>query len=97
MLILAHYFGMLTFKFNIVQYIISGNICGLEKEVKDIHTNLIDIEILYCIKTSPENIDELRDRPQSVKIARSLRAKITRKRLKHTTTNVVMRDIDSPF
>lgn len=53
-----------------------------EKEVKDVHAELIDVEILHCIKTSPENMDEIRDRPQSVKIAQSLREKITNKRLR---------------
>ena len=66
----------------------------MKREVRDIHTNLIDMEILHCIKTSPENIDEIRDRPQSVKIAKSLRAKITRKRLK-PSTNVVIGPDDS--
>lgn len=54
----------------------------IEKEAKGVHSELIDIEIIHCIKTSPENLEELKGRPQSVKIARSLRDKITRKRLK---------------
>lgn len=52
----------------------------IERETKDVHAQLIDIEIIHCIKTSPENLEELRDRPQSVKIARSLREKITLKK-----------------
>ena len=56
----------------------------IEKETKGVHSELIDIEIIHCIKTSPENLEEIRDRPQSVKIARSLRDKITRKRLKNS-------------
>lgn len=54
----------------------------IERETKGVHAQLIDIEIIHCIKTSPENLEELRDRPQSVKIARSLRDKITRKKRK---------------
>ncbi|XP_067944571.1 chromosome partition protein Smc-like [Watersipora subatra] len=61
----------------------SDTLDEIEKETKWAHTHLIDIEIIHCIKTSPENIEEIRDRPQSVKIARSLRDKITRKRLKN--------------
>ena len=53
----------------------------VEQEFKDVHSNLSDIEILHCIKTSPENVDDLRDRPQSVKIARSLRQRISSRRL----------------
>ncbi|KAF6036233.1 hypothetical protein EB796_005441 [Bugula neritina] len=52
----------------------------IEKEAKSVHTELIDIEIIHCIKTSPENLDDMQDRPQSVKIARSLRDTIYRKR-----------------
>jgi len=60
----------------------NDSVFEIECEAKDVNSQLIDIEILHCIKTSPENLDEIRDRPQSVKIARSLRDKITSKRLR---------------
>ncbi|XP_052791945.1 uncharacterized protein LOC128226094 isoform X2 [Mya arenaria] len=58
----------------------SDNLERLEQEVNGLSGQLLQLEIIQTCKSSPENIDGVFDRPQSVKLAPSLKEKIKRKR-----------------
>lgn len=56
------------------------NLDKLEQEVNGLSGQLLQLEIIQTYKSSPENMDGVLDRPQSVKLAPSLKEKIKRKR-----------------
>ena len=56
------------------------NLNLLEREVGELTDSLTELETIESFKTSPERIDDFYDRPASVKISKSLRDKIIRKR-----------------
>ncbi|XP_053398697.1 golgin subfamily B member 1-like isoform X2 [Mercenaria mercenaria] len=56
------------------------NLDSLEQEVNGLSGQLLQLEIIQTFKSSPENLDGVFDRPQSVKLAPSLKEKIKRKR-----------------
>ncbi|KAK3599966.1 hypothetical protein CHS0354_012618, partial [Potamilus streckersoni] len=58
----------------------SLNLHVLEQEVSELSGQLLQLEIIQTFKTSPEQMDGIYDRPQSVKLAPSLKEKIKRKR-----------------
>ncbi|XP_067661473.1 CAP-Gly domain-containing linker protein 1-like [Haliotis asinina] len=58
----------------------SENLSKLEHEVTDLSGQLLQLEIIHTFKTSPEKIEEIYDRPSTVKLAPSLKEKIQRKR-----------------
>lgn len=58
----------------------TDNLTTLEQEVNGLSGQLLQLEIIQTFKSSPENIDGVYDRPQSVKLAPSLKEKIKRKR-----------------
>ena len=58
----------------------SDNLEKLEQEVNGLSGQLLQLEIIQTFKSSPENMDGVYDRPQSVKLAPSLKEKIKRKR-----------------
>lgn len=58
----------------------SENLEKLEQEVTGLSGQLLQLEIIQTFKSSPENMDGVYDRPQSVKLAPSLKEKIKRKR-----------------
>lgn len=58
----------------------TNNLTMLEQEVNGLSGQLLQLEIIQTFKSSPENIDGVYDRPQSVKLAPSLKEKIKRKR-----------------
>ena len=58
----------------------SENLEKLEVEVNGLSGQLLQLEIIQTFKSSPENMDDVYDRPQSVKLAPSLKEKIKRKR-----------------
>lgn len=58
----------------------SDNLEKLEQEVNSLSGQLLQLEIIQTFKSSPENMDGVYDRPQSVKLAPSLKEKIKRKR-----------------
>ncbi|KAL4230740.1 hypothetical protein ACF0H5_011115 [Mactra antiquata] len=58
----------------------TDNLDKLEQEVNGLSGQLLQLEIIQTYKSSPENIDGVYDRPQSVKLAPSLKEKIKRKR-----------------
>ncbi|XP_061183579.1 calponin homology domain-containing protein DDB_G0272472-like isoform X1 [Saccostrea echinata] len=58
----------------------SDNLEKLEQEVNILSGQLLQLEIIQTYKTSPENVEQIFDRPQTVKLAPSLKEKIKRKR-----------------
>lgn len=58
----------------------TDNLENLEQEVNSLSGQLLQLEIIQTYKSSPETIDGVYDRPQSVKLAPSLKEKIKRKR-----------------
>lgn len=58
----------------------SQNLESLEQEVNSLSGQLLQLEIIQTFKSSPENLDGVYDRPQSVKLAPSLKEKIKKKR-----------------
>ncbi|OWF54491.1 hypothetical protein KP79_PYT12505 [Mizuhopecten yessoensis] len=52
----------------------------LEQEVNVLSGQLLQLEIIQTYKSSPENVEQIFDRPQTVKLAPSLKEKIRRKR-----------------
>ena len=58
----------------------SDNLEQLEHEVNILSGQLLQLEIIQTYKTSPENVEQIFDRPQTVKLAPSLKEKIKRKR-----------------
>lgn len=56
------------------------NLDQLEAEVIDLSGQLLQLEIIHTIKTSPEKVEEIYERPTSVKLAPSLKEKIKRRR-----------------
>jgi len=52
----------------------------LEQEVNILSGQLLQLEIIQTYKSSPENVERIFDRPQTVKLAPSLKEKIRRKR-----------------
>ena len=60
----------------------STNLEQLEQEVNDLSGQLLQLEIIQTFKSSPENIDNVYDRPQSVKLAPSLKEKIKQRKRK---------------
>jgi len=65
-------------KTNLDQF--TDNLEKLEQEVNGLSGQLLQLEIIQTYKSSPENLDGVYDRPQSVKLAPSLKEKIKRKR-----------------
>ena len=57
----------------------------LESEVTDLSGQLLQLEIIHNLKTSPEKVEEIYDRPSTVKLAPSLKEKI--KELKRKVTS----------
>ncbi|KAK3100352.1 hypothetical protein FSP39_018580 [Pinctada imbricata] len=58
----------------------SDNLEQLEHEVNILSGQLLQLEIIQTYKTSPENVEQIFDRPSTVKLAPSLKEKIKRKR-----------------
>ncbi|XP_071127000.1 putative leucine-rich repeat-containing protein DDB_G0290503 isoform X1 [Mytilus edulis] len=60
----------------------------LEQEVNILSGQLLQLEIIQTYKTSPENMEQIFDRPQTVKLAPSLREKIKNRKRKVGTQKV---------
>ncbi|GFS05021.1 hypothetical protein ElyMa_006510600 [Elysia marginata] len=60
----------------------SENLEKLEAEVSGLSGQLLQLEIVHTIKTSPEALDNLQDRPSTVKLSRSLKEKIRERKKK---------------
>ena len=58
----------------------SDDLDKLEQEVNILSGQLLQLEIIQMYKTSPENVEQIFDRPQTVKLAPSLKEKIKRRR-----------------
>jgi hypothetical protein len=54
----------------------STSLAHLESEVTDLSGQLVQLEIIHNLKTSPERVEEIYDRPTTVKLAPSLKEKI---------------------
>lgn len=54
----------------------------LEQEVNILSGQLLQLEIIQTYKTSPENVEQIFDRPQTVKLAPSLKEKIKNRKRK---------------
>lgn len=67
-----------AFKTDFERY--SDGLEKLEQEVNILSGQLLQLEIIQTYKTSPENVEQIFDRPQTVKLAPSLKEKIKRKR-----------------
>lgn len=55
---------------------ISDSLEELESEVTSLSGQLLQLEIIHHLKTSPEKVEEIYDRPSTVKLAPSLKEKI---------------------
>ena len=60
----------------------SDSLERLETEANGLSSQLLQLEIVYTLKTSPETVEEIYDRPSSVKLAPSLREKIKQRKRK---------------
>ncbi|RUS78593.1 hypothetical protein EGW08_013661 [Elysia chlorotica] len=60
----------------------SDNLEKLEAEVSGLSGQLLQLEIVHTIKTSPEALDNLVDRPSTVKLSKSLKEKIRERKKK---------------
>lgn len=60
----------------------TDNLEKLEQEVNSLSGQLLQLEIIQKYKSSPENLDGVFDRPQSVKLAPSLKEKIKQRKRK---------------
>lgn len=60
----------------------SENLEKLEAEVSGLSGQLLQLEIVHTIKTSPEALDNLQDRPSTVKLSKSLKEKIRERKKK---------------
>lgn len=58
----------------------SNELEKLEQEVNGLSGQLLQLEIIQTFKTSPENVENIFDRPSTVKLAPSLKDAIQRKR-----------------
>ena len=56
----------------------------LESEVTDLSGQLLQLEIIHNLKTSPESVEDIYDRPSTVKLAPSLKEKIKERKRKMT-------------
>ncbi|CAG5125339.1 unnamed protein product [Candidula unifasciata] len=65
----------------------SENLEDMEAEVSDLSGQLLQLEIVHTIRTSPEILDNLTDRPTSVKLSKSLKERIKQKHRKYLTLN----------
>ncbi|CAL1528289.1 unnamed protein product [Lymnaea stagnalis] len=54
----------------------SENLEDLEAEVTSLSSQLLQLEIVHTIRTSPETLDNLIDRPSTVKLSKSLKERI---------------------
>ncbi|XP_070196974.1 uncharacterized protein MCAP_0864-like [Littorina saxatilis] len=62
----------------------TSNLQQLESEVTDLSGQLLQLEIIHNLKTSPEKVEEIYDRPSTVKLAPSLKEKIMERKRKIT-------------
>ncbi|XP_035828966.1 uncharacterized protein LOC101856477 [Aplysia californica] len=60
----------------------SDNLEELEAEVTGLSGQLLQLEIVHTIKTSPETLDNLLDRPSTVKLSQSLKERIKERKKK---------------
>ncbi|KAI8798900.1 nucleoprotein TPR [Biomphalaria glabrata] len=61
---------------------VSENLEDLEAEVTGLSSQLLQLEIVHTIKTSPETLDNLIDRPSTVKLSKSLKERIKERKKK---------------
>ena len=62
----------------------SSSLEQLEEEVTELSGQLLQLEIIHNLKTSPEKVEEIYDRPSTVKLAPSLKEKIKERKRKVT-------------
>lgn len=63
----------------------SDSLQHLETEVTSLSGQLLQLEIIHNLKTSPEKVEEIYDRPSTVKLAPSLKEKIKLRKRKALT------------
>ncbi|KAL8612527.1 hypothetical protein ACOMHN_053592 [Nucella lapillus] len=60
----------------------SSRVKRLQSEVTDLSGQLVQLEIIHNLKISPEKVDDIYDRPSTVKLAPSLKEKIKERKRK---------------